>query len=460
MIKIMNRLPKFFTFYLLLFTLPLFASAQIRKVTLEECLQGAALQNRTLQNAALSIQMAEEQKKEAFTKYFPEISANVMAFRAFDKMVKADGYYPQEFVALQQVNPELAALAGQPFAVRELNGGYAVSGQLVQPIFVGGQIVNGNRLASIGQEVAELQMLLQTKEVLQKVTENYYAIVKLKLNMATLATARTHLETIYKEVESYVNAGVTTRNDLMKVRLKMQELSSDSLKVANAHYVMCLLLAQQTGMTGERIDVQVSLDNANENPMTVYLAPEEAVQLRQELALAQKGVEAGKLKVRIERGKLLPSVAVGLTGGHIGMGGLSDVTKSLIGSSINSGMVFGTVNVPLTAWWGGSHSIKRQKLAMQQSQNQLQDAREQLAIDVEAAWSSLMEAYKQIEIAQTSVNEATENMRMSMDKYRMGTEILSDLLDSETLLRKSQNLLSQARADYMVKRADYIRKTR
>lgn len=71
-----------------------------------------------------------------------------------------------------------------------------------------------------------------------------------------------------------------------------------------------------------------------------------------------------------------------------------------------------------------------------------------------------MEAHKQIEIAQSSVDEATENMRMSMDKYRMGTEILSDLLESETLLRKSQNMLSQARADYMIKRADYIRKTR
>ncbi len=459
-------------FTLLSSILLLSAQAQVRTLSLEECLTSAAQQNRSLQNAALSIQMAEEQKKEAFTKYFPEISANVMAFRAFDKMLKADGHYPMELAALQQINPQLAALAGQPFAVRELNAGYAVTAQLVQPIFVGGQIVNGNRLASIGQEVAELQMQLQTKDVLQKVTENYYTIVKLKLNMATLATARTQLETIYKEVESYVNAGVTTRNDLMKVRLKMQELSSDSLKVANAHYVMCLLLAQQVGLTGERIDVEVSLDNSNEhsateetlglpkNPMSVYLAPEEAVQLRQELALAQKGVEAGKLKVRLERGKLLPTVAVGLTGGHIGMGGLSDGTKSLMGNSLNNGMVFGTVNVPLTAWWGGSHAIKRQKLALQQSQNQLQDAREQLAIDIEASWSSLMEAYKQIEIAQTSVDEATENMRMSMDKYRMGTEILSDLLDSETLLRKSQNLLSQARADYMVKRADYIRKTR
>ena len=58
------------------------------------------------------------------------------------------------------------------------------------------------------------------------------------------------------------------------------------------------------------------------------------------------------------------------------------------------------------------------------------------------------------------MEEATENMRMSLDKYRMGTEILSDLLDSETLLRESQNRLAQAQADYMTKRADYLRKTR
>ncbi|MBR6698936.1 MAG: TolC family protein, partial [Bacteroidaceae bacterium] len=65
-----------------------------------------------------------------------------------------------------------------------------------------------------------------------------------------------------------------------------------------------------------------------------------------------------------------------------------------------------------------------------------------------------------IAIAMTSVEEATENMRMSLDKYRMGTEILSDLLESETLLRESQNRLAQAQADYMTKRADYLRKTR
>ena len=434
--------------------------AQPRTLSLEECLQNAATRNRTLQNAALEIQKTGEQKKEAFTKYFPEISANVMAFHAFDKMVKADGYYPQELAALGQINPQLAALAGQPFSVREMNQAYAVMGTVTQPLFAGGQIVNGNRLAAIGQDVAELQMELQTKDILQKVTENYYQIVKLKLNQATVSAAQAQLRAIYKEVQTYVDAGVTTRNDLLRVRLELQRLSSDSLTLSNAHHVMCLLLAQQIGMAGEEVDVSLHLPTETENPIAYYIEPRQALASRQELAMAQKGVEAGKLKVRMEVGKHLPTVAVGLTGTHIGIGGLSEGTKSMMDNTVNNGMVFGTVSVPLTAWWGGAHAIRREKLALRQADNQLQDAREQLIIDIEASWSSLVEAYKQIDIAATSVEEATENMRMSLDKYRMGTEILSDLLESETLLRESQNRLAQAQADYMTKRADYLRKTR
>ena len=445
---------------LLLLFLPLMAQAQPRTVSLQECLQSAATQNRTLLNATLQIQMAGEQKREAFTKYFPEISANLLAFQAFDKMVKQDGYYPQELAALGQINPAFAALAGQPYSIRELDKGYAAMATLTQPLFVGGQIVNGNRLADIGKQVAELQAELQTKDLLQKVTENYYQIVKLKLNLATIRSAQEQLHAIYREVQSYVDAGVTTRNDLLRVRLELQRLSSDSLTVGNAHHVMCLLLAQQTGMAGEKIDVQDMALADIESPLNYYISPDEAVAARQELALAQKGVEAGKLKVRMERGKHLPTVAVGLTVSNVGLGGLSEGAKSMMETNTTNGMVFGTVSVPITSWWGGSHAIRREKLALQQSQNQLEDAREQLIIDIESSWSSLMEAYKQIDIAHTSVAEATENMRMSMDKYRSGTEPLSTLLETQTLLRESMSRLASAQATYKVKLSDYLRKTR
>lgn len=445
---------------ILAFLMPVLASAQTTVLSLEECLESAEKYNRTLHNAALNIQMAEEQKKEAFTKYFPEISANVMAFVAFDKMIQQDGYFPMELAALEQINPNLAALAGQPFAINELDKGMALMATITQPLFVGGQIVNGNKLANLGKEVAELQSKLQTEEVLQKITENYYQIVKIKYNMATIKSAQAQLHAIYKEVKNYVDAGVTTRNDLIKVRLELQQLSSDSLKTANAHHVMCLLLAQQIGKAGESIDVKEGIDFRKEDPAYLYTSPDEAVRYREELALAQKNVDAHKLKVRMEVGKNLPTVAVGVSLSHMSLGGLSDGAKSIIDSKSNNGMAFGTVSLPLSAWWGGSKAIRREKLALELSENQMKDAREQLIIDTEASWMALEEAHLQIGIAITSVMEARENMRMSYDKYRMGTEILSDLLESETLLRKSEDRLSEARANYLTKRADYIRKTR
>ena len=440
--------------------LPALASAQSTVLSLQECLESAEKYNCTLQNAAINIRMAEEQKKEAFTKYFPEISANVMAFLAFDKMIQHDGYFPMELAALAQINPNLAALAGQPFSINELDKGLALMATVTQPIFVGGQIVNGNRLANIGKEVAELQTKLQTEEVLQKITENYYQIAKIKYNMATIKSAQAQLHAIYQEVKNYVDAGVTTRNDLIKVRLELQQLSSDSLKTANAHHVMCMLLAQQIGKAGESIDVKEDIDFKKEDPAHLFVSAEEAVMQREELALAQKNVDAHKLKVRMEVGKHLPTVAVGVSLSHVSLGGLSDGAKTIIDSKSNNGMAFGTVSVPLTAWWGGSKAIRREKLALEQSENQMKDAREQLIIDIESSWSSLAEAHQQIGIAITSVIEARENMRMSYDKYRMGTEILSDLLESETLLRKSEDRLSEAKANYLIKRADYIRKTR
>ena len=66
----------------------------------------------------------------------------------------------------------------------------------------------------------------------------------------------------------------------------------------------------------------------------------------------------------------------------------------------------------------------------------------------------------QIEIARTGVAQAEENLRITLNAYKAGTETLTNLLDAETLNRKMQDGLSSAIADYQIKKSDYIRKTR
>ena len=433
-----------------------FHSAVAQTLSLDKCLELAKQHNRTLQNAALEIEMATEQRKEAFTKYFPDIQANVMAFRAFDEMINGDGTIPQEVAA---INPDLAPYIGAPFSYSEFNRAYSAAITLSQPLYAGGRIVAGNRLAKIGQEAVALQLKMKEKDVLQKVTECYWQIATVKYNLSTIEAAEKQLDAVLDMVSQYVQAGVTTKNDLLKVRLRQQELASNKLKLENAEHVLLLLLAQQIGMAGQQIDTDAeSLEPRN--PAEVHVATEDAVAAREEMALLGKQVEAGEWQVRLERGNYLPTVAVGLMGYNAGLGGLSDNVGKYMDTNMTNGLVFGTLSVPIMSWWGGRHAIRRTQLKLQQAKNEENDAREQLAVDIESAWSQLTESYKQIDIARSSVDEAAENLRMSSDQYRAGTMTLSDLLDAETLNRQARNSLSEAMATYQVRLSDYMRKTR
>lgn len=454
-----NCMPKRLILLVFYFSLLTFHSASAQTLTLEQCLERAKQNNHELRTAALEIEAASEQKKEAFTNYFPRISANVMAFRCFDELIKSDGTYPPEIAAISM---QFAPLIGTPFSIAELNRGYGVMGTLIQPVFHGGQIVYGNKLAGVQQDVMTLKMQLTEKEVLQKVTECYWQLACVRYNLSTIEAAEKQMDAVMAQVENFLKAGVTTRNSQLKVRLRQQELSSARLKLENADHVLRLLLAQQIGIEPAEADKNFDIvleDKPVEQPIeatggALGLSPDH----REELQLLGKAVDAQKLQVKMERGKYLPHLAVGLAGYHTGFGGFSETAKKYMSSSMNNGLVFGTLSIPLSDWWGGSHAIKRQKIKLKEAESDRENARQMLQIDIERAWTNLQEAYKQTQIAQASCEEAAENLRMTTDQYRMSTCTLTDLLDAETLNRQAQNNLAQAKANYQIALADYRRK--
>ena len=263
-------------------------------MTLQQCLDAAKTHNRQLQNMALSITSATEQKKETYTKYFPQISANITAFQAFDKIIKGDGTYPPEIAA---ISSNLAPLAGQPYSYKELSRGYNATISVTQPIYAGGKITAANQLAQIQRDVCILQHSLTEKDVLQKITENYWKIVTIKYKLNTLDIAEKQVAAFYQQVEQYVKAGVTTRNDLLKVCLRQQELASNRLKLNNAESVLKLLLAQQIGIFDQEIDVDTTLLQ-EKDPQSIYLPAEQAVGKREELNLAMKSIDAQRQKLK------------------------------------------------------------------------------------------------------------------------------------------------------------------
>ena len=118
-------------------------------------------------------------------------------------------------------------------------------------------------------------------------------------------------------------------------------------------------------------------------------------------------------------------------------------------------MVFATVNIPITGWWGGSHAVKRSKLEHQKAQEQLANNTDLLIIRMQNAWNGVEEAYSQLQLAQLSIEQATENLRVNRDYYNAGMSKMSDLLEAQLLYQQACDKRTYAFAEYQNKLLEY-----
>ena len=88
-------------------------------LTLDSCLSYARQRNCTIQSALLDVQIAQQVKKQVFTKYFPQVSLTAFGFYAIDPLVRIyiPGLMPTEegeqsleeiFDALREEDPNIS----------------------------------------------------------------------------------------------------------------------------------------------------------------------------------------------------------------------------------------------------------------------------------------------------------------------------------------------------------------
>ena len=118
-------------------------------------------------------------------------------------------------------------------------------------------------------------------------------------------------------------------------------------------------------------------------------------------------------------------------------------------------MVFATVSVPISDWWGGSHAVKRKKIEVQKAQEQLVENGELLKIRMQSAWNGVEESYNQLQLAQRGIEQAEENLRLNRDYYRAGLSRMADLLEAQLLYQQTLDRRTDAFAEYQNKLLEY-----
>jgi len=427
---------------------------QAQKVyTLSECRQMALGNNIKMRDAKLTIDQAQEQEKEAYSKYFPQVSASGTYFRSNDYLVKKNlslsSNQQQELADfVKQLGLNTSALSSLPtsYNIRFLNHGLIADIMAMEPIYAGGQITNGNKLAKLQIEIRKLQMQQSHDEILNTTEEYYNQLLSLYEKEQTLNAVDKLLERIHQDADNAFKAGVSNKNDVLTVELKQNEAATNRLKLDNGIKLCKLFLAQYIGMTGKDVNIDTTLVNDIKDPVTYLTDHDVALNGRVEAQLLDKNVEANELQTKIKKGSLLPTVAVGAVGEY----------NNLSGSGQADVIGLATVSIPISCLWSDRHAVKHQQITEQIAKEDRDNSRQMLLIQMQSAYNDFENAYKQIELAKKSIHKSTENLRLNEDYYHAGTSKMSDLLDAQSNYQQSRNQYADAITQYLDCRTAYL----
>ena len=153
---------------LLLLVVPLFAQqSDSLRLSVQNCIEMALENNIELKNSQLEIDKARATKNEARAEYFPTVTAQALAFDALNPMLTV-GIEDIDNAQLRQLLYTLYAEYGVNMGLDKeysfVQNGVMLNAMVTEPIYAGGRIRNGNKLAKLGIEAAETQTKMKEDE--------------------------------------------------------------------------------------------------------------------------------------------------------------------------------------------------------------------------------------------------------------------------------------------------------
>lgn len=383
-----------------------------RAFSLEQAREHALLHNRSLQKASLALEQAEMAKWAAIANYLPQANINVN--------------YQSNLVS-DSISLGAFKIAMKPSSTMTL--------QIAQPI-LNLNIIVGIQMAEIARKMSENAIGQTELAIKQAVNTTYYAILVSEFSRDQLKKNLENVKTLANATRIKVNVGIgeSTEADQMDVTVANLEntLTTMERNIEVAYNSLRLLLGMQAG---DGLILTGKLDNLTDNQKAFDLLLEPFVpENNLDLKTSALGVEMSEKQVSSSFGAILPTVNAVYQRNEKLLTSAFDITMK------NTLMV--TANLPLFAGGKNAVTIKKAKLALQASQLDHEQAKDQLMVQEKQLRYNLKSALESFEIQKKNIDVTQRVFDNITKKYEHG-------LSSSIEVTNANNNLLTAQSNYV-----------
>ncbi len=308
------------------------------------------------------------------------------------------------------------------------------------PLYAGGKIKYGIESAKYLEQAAILNVENDKEAVVYNAIQAYTNLFKatktvgvIKENLSTSIQR----DSLFSRLEQN---GVLARNDLLKAQLTTSNIelslldAESNLTIANINMALLLGLPENTIIEVDSNFVK------NETVLKPLLDMENlALQNRKDLQALGYQIKAAGTGIKTAKADAYPTLA--LTGGYIA----ADIPKLLtITNVVNIGV---GVQYNIASLWKNNTKLTQataRESEIKASQALLNDG---IKLQLNKDYQNYILATKKIEVYKKSIVQATENYRITKNKYDNSLVTITDLLEADVSLLQAKLNTTVAQAD-------------
>ena len=410
------------------------------KYTLEQAILTALQQNPDILRARQEIERTKGIYLQFRAQILPRIDANA---------------------TFQDTDPHLTSISSGGFSsVGGTERQYTLNIQATQVVFAGGKIVSQIRSADFQRDTSYYAFRNAIDQVISTVRQQYYLVVLDRALIGVQEESVRLLETQLKDQENRFEAGTVPRFNVLQAQVALSNQLPQLITARNNYRIAQLQLAKTLGLDfnplrGEKAPIDV-IGEMHYEPrnmpllQAIQVAKENRPFLKQQKAIVLSN--AGQ--VGVARSGFFPKLNA--TGGEDFRS--SPLTDNI--RKVRNGYVFGGTGTWAIWDWGETWGlVKQAKAVLEESKITLDDAGRQVELEVQQAYSNMLQGRELIQSQTKNVEQANEALRLASARLSAGAGTQLEVLDARVQLTTAQSTQLQALYTYNTAVAEFDRVT-
>ncbi len=406
-------------------------SARAEQLTLDHALDVALGENTQVKNSALDTSRSDDDVDAARTLRLPRLNLYVLGSQQVAPLdfnfargslgtLPGVGPIPNEDVSISTPRKPTAVIVGQA----------------QQPLSQLYKINLGIKQLELRGTIASERERLQRATTAEAVKLAYFGVLRNQAGTRALDESIAFLRELDRETARRADEGEVLPSTSLEVKARLAKAESDATALRN---LLETQREQLNQLLGRPVDtsfevVEVPSPTAAEGDLAE--ARRRAVARRPEIRMADLGVDAARLQIRVKKSEYIPDVGVGLT--YISPQNFNSIVPKTF---LSAGLI---VSWDVFDWGKRRSEIRSSKIDAEKAQNAAGDARDQVLIDVGDKWRRVQQTRTALGAADVARETAKENLRVALARFEYAAATKSDVLQAQAGLAQAENDYQQA----------------